>query len=78
MAAPGEITVVAIGPLTNIAAAIAFDARVVTSVKEIVVMGCFPGQPNHGHAGRAQVVEDGHPARAVLRARRRPASSDST
>jgi purine nucleosidase len=37
--APGEITVVAIGPLTNVATAITLDARFAGAVKEIVVMG---------------------------------------
>ena len=67
--APGEITVVAIGPLTNIAAAIALDARVATSVKEIVVMGgVFLGQTNHrGMPGEFNWWMDAHAARAVLR-----------
>lgn len=47
--APGEITVVAIGPLTNLAAALAIDARFATSVKEIVIMGgVFLGQTGEG------------------------------
>jgi purine nucleosidase len=67
--APGEITVVAIGPLTNIAAAIALDARVATSVKEIVVMGgVFLGQTNHrGMPGEFNWWTDAHAARAVMR-----------
>ncbi|HSB81069.1 MAG TPA: nucleoside hydrolase [Candidatus Methylomirabilis sp.] len=36
---PGEITVVAIGPCTNVAAALLLDATVAQSVAEIVVMG---------------------------------------
>jgi purine nucleosidase len=39
MANPGEITVCAIGPLTNIALAITLEPRFAAAVKEIVVMG---------------------------------------
>jgi purine nucleosidase len=38
-AEPGQITIVAIGPLTNIATALALDPRVAGDVKEIVIMG---------------------------------------
>jgi purine nucleosidase len=39
LAEPGELTVVAIGPLTNVARAVSLDARFVESVAEVVVMG---------------------------------------
>lgn len=39
MAAPGEITLVPIGPLTNIAMAIRREPRIVTAVKEVIIMG---------------------------------------
>ena len=39
MSIPGEITLVAIGPLTNIALAIRQEPRIVENVKEIFIMG---------------------------------------
>jgi purine nucleosidase len=39
MANPGEITLVPIGPLTNIAIAVALEPRIAEQVKEVVIMG---------------------------------------
>ncbi len=39
MAAPGEITLVPIGPLTNIALALRLEPRIAQNVKQIVLMG---------------------------------------
>ena len=39
MSSPGEITLVAIGPLTNIAMAIRKEPRIVENVKEVFIMG---------------------------------------
>lgn len=38
-AADGEITIVAVGPLTNIALALRSDPRIISKIKEIVIMG---------------------------------------
>jgi purine nucleosidase len=66
---PGEITLVAIGPLTNVAAAIALDPRVATAVREIVVMGgVYLGQTNRAQMpGEFNFWVDPYAARAVLR-----------
>jgi purine nucleosidase len=39
MAEPGELTLVTIGPLSNVARALALEPRVATAVREVVVMG---------------------------------------
>ncbi len=39
MSEPGELTIMAIGPLTNIASALQLEPSVATAVREIVVMG---------------------------------------
>jgi purine nucleosidase len=39
LSSPGEITLVAIGPLTNISLAIRQEPRIVEAVKELIIMG---------------------------------------
>jgi len=39
LASPGEVTLVAIGPLTNVALAIRQEPRIVGALKEIIIMG---------------------------------------
>ncbi|MFF1876311.1 nucleoside hydrolase [Leifsonia sp. NPDC058230] len=68
MANPGEITVVAIGPLTNIAVAMSLDPGFAAAVKEIVIMGgIFLGQTNKAEMpGEFNVWVDPEAASAVL------------
>ncbi len=51
---PGEITLVAIGPLTNVATAIIKEPKIVDNVAEIIIMG---GLINHGisHIGDGEI-----------------------
>jgi inosine-uridine nucleoside N-ribohydrolase len=52
MAAPGEVTLVPIGPLTNVALALLLEPRVAESVQEIVFMG---GNLSGRHPGATSV-----------------------
>ncbi|QGN32449.1 nucleoside hydrolase [Microlunatus sp. Gsoil 973] len=69
MAEPGEIDVVAIGPLTNVAAALAIEPGLASAVKEIVIMGgVFLGITGEsGMPGEFNVWSDPEAAAAVLR-----------
>lgn len=67
---PGEITFLAIGPLTNIALAIRKDPSIVPFIKELVIMGgniYVPGNAYRG-AGETNWWFDPESARVVLRA----------
>lgn len=67
---PGEVTLVAIGPLTNIAMAINLAPEIIPLVKEVVIMGGAFG--THGHAGNVSpqsefnIWKDPHAADQVL------------
>jgi len=68
MANPGEITIVAIGPLTNIAVALSIEPLLASTVKEIVIMGgIFLGQTlKAAMPGEFNVWTDPEAAHAVL------------
>lgn len=67
---PGEVTLVAIGPLSNIATAINLAPEIIPLVKEVVIMGGAFG--THGHAGNVtpqsefNIWKDPHAADLVL------------
>lgn len=66
---PGEITIVAIGPLTNVAAALSLEPQLAGNVREIVMMGgIFLGQTLQASMpGEFNVWVDPEAAEAVLR-----------
>ncbi|HJO37577.1 MAG: nucleoside hydrolase [Vicinamibacterales bacterium] len=71
--APGEVTIVAIGPLTNVAMAIRQHPRFASSVKQLVIMGGAIARLPDGHGNVTPNAEfnfwvDPEAARSVLRA----------
>lgn len=66
MAAPGEITLIALGPLTNVALALHLEPRLATSVREIVLMGGAVRVPgNVSPVASANMLNDPDAARVV-------------
>jgi purine nucleosidase/pyrimidine-specific ribonucleoside hydrolase len=65
---PGEITLIATGPLTNVARAIRKDPRTMAQVKEIVFMGGAVHVPGNIPPGAAEfnIFVDPHAAEVVL------------
>jgi len=67
MARPGEITLVCIGPLTNIALAIRQEPRIVQNVKEVFIMGGAIQHPGNTTAqAEYNVFVDPHAAHIVF------------
>ena len=66
---PGEITIVAIGPLTNLAAAISLNPDLPTQVREVVIMGGVYFGHTHElrRPGEFNFLIDPEAANAVLR-----------
>ncbi|HEY6312264.1 MAG TPA: nucleoside hydrolase, partial [Streptosporangiaceae bacterium] len=67
-AAPGEITLVATGPLTNIALAVRREPRVAEWVREFVIMGGSAGRGNTTPAAEYNMWADPEAAALVFRA----------
>ena len=68
MAAPGELTILALGRMTNVALALSLEPRVAEAVREIVVMGgavTVPG--NVSGVATANLYEDPEAAAIVYR-----------
>lgn len=69
MAQPGKITLVPIGPLTNLALALALEPRLVENVAEVVVMGgAVTVNGNVNPAAEANIINDPHAADRVFTA----------
>lgn len=67
-AAPGQITLVPVGPLTNIALAIHKDPGIVPLVKEVVIMGGSITEGNVTAVAEANIYNDPEAAHAVFHA----------
>ena len=66
-AAPGELTLVAVGPLTNIGLALLLEPRLPQLVRRIVVMGGAVGVPgNTSQLGEANIWHDPEAAQLVI------------
>lgn len=64
---PGEITILALGPLTNVAKAILVDPKFVERVKRIILMGgIVRGPGNVGAVATANIRNDPEAARIVF------------
>src|SRR5437868_13899528 len=69
LAAPGEITLVTIGPLTNIALALRREPRIAQQVREVVIMGGALRVPgNTTPSAEFNIYVDPHAAHIVLHA----------
>ena len=67
-AAPGEITLVATGPLTNVALAVRREPRLPEWVRDFVIMGGSAGRGNVNHAAEYNIWADPEAAAIVFAA----------
>jgi inosine-uridine nucleoside N-ribohydrolase len=69
MAEPGEITLVAVGPLTNLALAVSLEPRLAQNVREVVIMGgAVAGPGNASPVAEANIHNDPEAAKIVFHA----------
>ncbi|WP_327589304.1 nucleoside hydrolase [Nonomuraea sp. NBC_00507] len=67
-AAPGEITLVAVGPLSNVALAVRREPRVVEWARDLVIMGGSYTRGNHNPAAEFNILADPEAAAIVFEA----------
>jgi inosine-uridine nucleoside N-ribohydrolase len=65
---PGEITLVAVGPLSNLAAAMAIDSQFPTNVGELIIMGGAVNKSNITPSAEFNIWADPEAAAQVFRA----------
>ncbi len=66
---PGNVAIVALGPLTNLALAVAIEPRLTEWTEEVVVMGGAFGVPgNASPVAEANIIHDAYAAEQVLAA----------
>jgi purine nucleosidase len=65
-ATPGELTVLAVGPLTNLALALRLEPAIAARVREIVMMGGTTGRGNVSPTAESNVHHDPEAARIVF------------
>lgn len=64
---PGEVTLIAVGPLTNVAQALALEPELPTLLQELIVMGGTVSEPgNVSPVTEANFLGDPHAADAVM------------
>jgi purine nucleosidase len=68
LAAPGEVTLVAVGPLTNIALALRREPALIASVRDFVIMGGSSGRGNVTPAAEFNIAVDPEAAAIVFTA----------
>ena len=68
MAAPGEMTLLAVGPLTNVALAVSLEPTIAQNVKQFVIMGGATVRGNASPVAEANIRNDPEAARIVFNA----------
>lgn len=69
LASPDQITLIAVGPLTNLALAVSLEPRIAQAVKQVVIMGGAASRPgNASPVAEANIHNDSAAARVVFEA----------